>query len=203
MEVQVSYKKKPAKTYNVNKTTTVRELIDMVRADNNISHNNIIAALNGFDLKPTDKLGQISFKEGNLIQMYVGAASSAQPIRRHICIPRRTDIEPEPIPDDELEAKIELLQSIFADSPEQAPDRESIIAALENSCYNVDRAIDYLLPPKEEAEYQFNDKQKKDIIELTKLGYTPGTAIQVYFACEEELEPAKKLIVSIEKEVFQ
>ena len=95
MQVQVSYNKKEAKTYNASRTTTVKELIDMVKADYNVPNANISAVLNGFKLKPSEKLSQISLKEGNIIQMYVEAAASAQPVRKRLCIPRRTDIDAE------------------------------------------------------------------------------------------------------------
>lgn len=197
MKVNTMFRRK-TKAYDCQPTTTILELINLVRKDYDISNTNFGAQLDGKILKYTDKVGQLGLNNDSVILLNIEASASAQPMRRPIYIPRRTDIDSDMKAPDNLEDRISRLVALFPQG--QAPDREIIITALENSNYNTDRAADYLLPPNEKTESPLTTDQKREIVELTKLGYTPGTAIQIYFACEN-LDQAKALIITLPKEV--
>lgn len=197
-EVTVLYKK-TTKKYNYDHKTTVKQLIDRVRADNKIGNPNFSAKLNGTKLDGKKLIWSLGIKEGTIIHVYPESpASDPAPKVKRICIPRRTDIDTEMTAPSDIEERIQDLAALFP--PGQVPDRETIYTALENSYWNLDRAVDYLFPPNEKPESTLTPEEKKDIIDLTKTGkgYSPETAIQVYFACDKNLEIAKNIIQTIE-----
>lgn len=190
MKATVMFRKKEFK-YDYDPKTTVGDLINRVREDNKIQNTNFGVQLDGRILKHNDLVSKLQLKDDSVILMNIEAAASAQPVRRRICIPRRTDIDSDMKRPPDIEDRINKLKSLFP--PGQEPDNDTILTALENSYWNLDRAVDYLFPPNDKPESPLTAQQKKDIHELIELGYTPGIAIQVYFA-SSNLEQAKELL---------
>lgn len=200
MEVKVKFQGTNAKTYNIDPQTTVGELIEKVKKDNSQEKSNVAAILDERKLNPSEIISQLHLKENSDILMYVEASHSAPPKRKRIAIPQRTDIDYDMKAPADLEDRISQIQQLF-DGTDKVPDRETIITALENSYYNLDRAVDYLLPVTQKPESSLTEQEKKDIVHLSNLGYKPGTAIQVYFQCNKDLQKSIDMITLLDPDM--
>lgn len=199
MEVKVKFQGGNAKSYNIDPQTTVDELIEKVKKDNSQQRSKVIAMLDERKLNPSEIVSQLQLKENSEILMYAEAFKSAPPTRKRIAIPQRTDIDYDMKAPDDLEDRIAQIEMLYEGA--EKPSRETIITALENSYYNLDRAVDYLLPVNQKPESSLTEQEKKDIVHLSNLGYKPGTAIQVYFQCNKDLQKSIDMITLLDPDM--
>ncbi|KAK8866690.1 hypothetical protein M9Y10_009657 [Tritrichomonas musculus] len=181
----------------IDSSATVSNVINQVRRSyHNTPYQSYILKLNGQNLNSTDKIISLDIDANSVFIMDYDAPGSHPPVRKQLRIPRRTDIDTDMKEPTDIQQRIETLRSLFPTG--KAPDDETIKTALENSYWNLDRAVDYLLPTIDKTEDPLTQEDKDNIVKLKEInGSSAEEVIQIYFACDKKMELAQKLLAEL------
>lgn len=188
--------KRESFSLEIDSSATASKVINQVKNSyHNTPYQHYYLEYRGSRLNPTDKIISQDIDETSVFMMNYDRQESL-PNKRQLCIPRRTDIDPSMREPSDLQMRIESIRSIFPES--EAPDDETIKMALKNSYWNLDRALDFLLPANEKSEEPLTQEDKENIIKIKKQnGNSVEEIIQAYFACDKKMDMTLILLSSL------
>lgn len=188
--------KRESFSLEIDSSATASKVINQVKKSyHNTPYQHYYLEYRGSRLNPTDKIISQDIDETSIFMMNYDGPGSL-PNKRQLRIPRRTDIDPSMREPSDLQMRIESIRSIFPES--EAPDDETIKMALKNSYWNLDRALDFLLPPKEKSEGPLSQEDEENIIKIREQnGNSTEEIIQAYFACDKKIDMTLILLSSL------